>query len=75
MIRRYFLNLLIAIDQLLNTLAGGDPDETISSRIGKRTATCLLCRWFCALLNKIDPNHCKNSIENDEGGNAVIKGG
>ena len=32
---RYFFNLLIAIDQLLNALMGGDPDETISSRMGK----------------------------------------
>jgi len=71
--KRYLFNILIAIDQFFNTLAGGDPDETISSRIGKRTETCLLCRWMCAVLNKINPQHCKNSIEKDEGGNAVIK--
>lgn len=35
MIRRYFLNLLIAIDQLFNAITFGDPDETISSRLGK----------------------------------------
>jgi hypothetical protein len=27
--------LLIAVDQLGNTLFGGEPDETISSRIGR----------------------------------------
>ena len=69
--RRYFWNILISIDQFLNTLAGGDPDETISSRMGKRVDSCLLCRWACALLNKINPQHCKNSIEPDEGSNGI----
>jgi hypothetical protein len=32
---RYFWNLLIAVDQLFNTVFGGDPDETLSSRMGK----------------------------------------
>jgi len=31
---RYFKNILIGIDQLINTLFLGDPDETISSRTG-----------------------------------------
>ena len=30
----YLKNLLIAIDQLGNTLAGGNPDNTISARVG-----------------------------------------
>ncbi|WP_417602506.1 hypothetical protein [Owenweeksia hongkongensis] len=30
----YFRPLFIGIDQLINTIAGGDPDNTISSRIG-----------------------------------------
>lgn len=72
--KRYFWNMLIAIDQLLNTLFGGDPDETISSRAGKYAANnrgwfpCVLCK----LLDIIDPNHCMKSIEKDEGGRAVI---
>jgi len=72
--KRYFWNILISIDQLFNALAGGDPDETISSRVGKRVDHCMLCRWFCTVLNKINPQHCKNSIEIDEGGNASTKG-
>lgn len=28
---RYILNLLIALDQLINTLIGGYPDETLSA--------------------------------------------
>ena len=35
MIFKYFLNILISLDQMGNTLLGGDPDETISSRLGK----------------------------------------
>lgn len=30
-IGRYLLNLLIALDQLVNTLIGGYPDETLSA--------------------------------------------
>ena len=30
----YWLNILIAIDQLGNTIAGGNPDNTISGRVG-----------------------------------------
>lgn len=66
--RRYTLNLLIAIDQLANTILGGVPDETISSRAAKGqlrgdTKWCLLCN----LLHLIDRNHCDKSIERDEG--------
>ncbi|MDP4158147.1 MAG: hypothetical protein Q8911_00075 [Bacillota bacterium] len=35
---KYFYNILIGIDQLCNTILGGDPDETISSRMGKHLA-------------------------------------
>jgi hypothetical protein len=30
----YLFNLLVAVDQLFNVLAGGNPDVTISGRIG-----------------------------------------
>lgn len=73
-VRSYLFNVLIAIDQFGNALLGGDPDETISSRLGKIMAKrkrCRICRLICWLLNKIDPNHCANSIEEDEGADAV----
>lgn len=69
---KYFWNILISIDQLINTIFGGDPDETISSRAGKdklkgyKWAICLC--WF---LNKLDPKHCSKSIEEDEGDDKV----
>lgn len=70
--KRYFFNILISVDQMLNTLLGGDPDETISSRAGKRVDTCAPCRWLCRLLDVIDPRHCHKHIEPDEGRNEVI---
>lgn len=60
----YFLNIAVAIDQFANTILGGNPRETISQRAakarnaGKRWG-CLLCR----ILDRIQPNHCTNSLE------------
>lgn len=73
--RKYLFNILIGVDQLANTFIGGDPDETISSRAGKLVAKneCKLCKVLCWLLNKIDSNHCANSIEKDEGADASIQ--
>lgn len=69
-IKQYFWNVLIAFDQLINALLGGDPDETISSRMGKliEQDKCPFCYWICThFLHKLDPNHCQKSIERDEG--------
>jgi hypothetical protein len=63
----YFLRILISIDQLANTILGGNEDETISSRAAK--AKLQGKRWGCVLckmLDKIDKNHCDKSIEMDE---------
>ena len=73
-IARYFWNILVAIDQLANTLLLGDPDETISSRAAKVKARggkwgCVLCKW----LDAVDPGHCERVIERDEGSKAVLK--
>lgn len=72
---RWFWNVLIAIDQLGNALIGGDPDETISSRLGKCSrAGCRACRLVCRALSWLDPrpgDHCIASIETDEGKDAA----
>lgn len=70
--RRYLRNLLISLDQLANALLAGDPDETISSRCGKRRETCRFCRWLCNLLDRIEYRHCEDSIEPDEGQDALL---
>lgn len=64
----YLFNFLIAIDQLLNTILGGFPDETLSSRAGKaRNNGKKWGCYFCKVLDAIDKNHCDKSIEWDEG--------
>jgi hypothetical protein len=71
MVKKYFFNVLIAIDQLANTLLGGDPDETLSSRMGKRVKHCRVCFYVCRVLHFFDPQHCQKSIESDEGSDAI----
>ena len=69
---RYALNWLILLDEAGNTLIGGDPGETISSRAGKaqlkgRRWACVLCR----VLGWIRSNHCEKSILPYVGARAV----
>lgn len=69
-IKRYFFRLFVSLDQLANTILGGYPDETMSSRMGKKLAqkrNCPICTVICRWLNYIDPEHCAESIEYDEG--------
>lgn len=65
--KTYLWNIFVSIDQLINTILGGDPDETISSRMGKALKRCSLCRFICKLIHPFDKNHCQKSVENDEG--------
>lgn len=70
--KRYLWNILVSIDQFFNTLFGGDPDETMSSRMGKHVDP--FCNFVCKLLNLIQKDHCVRSIEVDEGKDQVFKG-
>jgi hypothetical protein len=67
--KRYIWNILVSIDQLFNTILGGFPDETMSSRMGKHVAKkdCPFCKLVCKFLNLFETNHCIKSIEYDEG--------
>lgn len=82
--KKYIFNLLIAIDQFFAVLLSpvfnrfvngpykfGDPDETISSVMGKniKENKCPICKGLCFILNFIDKRHCNKSIEEDEGKN------
>ena len=77
---KYILNILIGLDQFGNTICGGDPDETISSRLGKlKLRHGGTIPWYRPLsrfvdwgLDKIDPGHSIDAIEADEGGDAVL---
>jgi hypothetical protein len=70
---------LYALDCFGNTLAGGDPRETISSRSGKARAAgrvwgCVLCRflgWVATLIAGQPTDHCAQSILPDAGAAAI----
>jgi len=69
-IKLYLINFLVSIDQLLNTILGGYPDETISSRIGKyirRNSPGWLPNKLNKFLGFLEKDHCVKSIEDDEG--------
>ncbi len=71
-IKRYIINVLLWLDLGANTLLGGDPQETLSSRLGKAAkrgnriayVCCRALRWF-------DKNHCINAIDKDEGDKSI----
>lgn len=75
---RYIVNLLVSIDQLGNVIAGGNPDNTISSRVGYYTQHSEIrsipwyWRAFEWIINTtfypIDgPDHCHEAFHNDAG--------
>lgn len=78
---RWPVNILIGIDQLCNTILGGDPDETISSRLGKLKVknggripwTRPLAKVIDWSLDRLDKNHSLDCIESDEGDDAAWK--
>lgn len=80
--KKYVWNLLIAVDQLCNAILGGDPDETISSRLGKwaRSGYHIACDtrllvWAVAnwVVNRFEKDHFRKSIDDTEGDDAVLK--
>ncbi len=76
---RWGLNVLIGVDQLGNALLMGDPDETISSRLGKMKRRHggripwhrPLSKTIAWGLGKLDPGHVIDAIEDDEGDDSV----
>jgi len=78
--KKWIVNILIGVDQLGNALLMGDPDETISSRLGKmKLHYGGVIPWYRPLskivdygLDKIDPNHSIDAIEHDEGKDEVL---
>lgn len=77
---KYLLNIAIAVDQLGNALTGHDPQETISSRLGKLKRKYggkiprrfPLKRLIDAGLDLIDENHSLEAINEREGADAVL---
>lgn len=71
-IGKYLTNLALSVDQLFNAIFAGDPDETISSRIGKKP-NHWISKLLCPLLHLLDKNHCRDAKELDEGKDDVWK--
>jgi len=76
----YFLNVAVVFDCFCNTLAGGDPNETISSRCAKAQVYEQSqkppvwgggCR-MCSFLAFFQENHCAKALERNTGARAVI---
>jgi hypothetical protein len=63
---KYILNVLIAIDQLVNALIGGYPDETLSASawLGEQQGKffpCIFRPLIDFLFLPIERNHCANA--------------
>jgi len=65
-VTRYFWNVLVAFDRLVNTILLGDPKETISTRLAKlRDKGNKLGEVGCDILDTIDDNHCDEAKKTD----------
>jgi len=63
---RYFWNVLVAFDRLVNAILLGDPKETISTRLAKlRDKGNKLGKLGCSILDSIDTNHCNEAKKTD----------
>ena len=64
--RLYFYNLLVGLDQFVNVVLGGAPDQTISSRCWVHRdhwAGALAVRFIDTLFSGIESWHCQKSFE------------
>jgi len=63
-VKSYFKRLALSVDQLVNTITGGDEDETISSRVGRNAVEG---KWWALVLERIidaviGKGHCRKAI-------------
>lgn len=68
-VSRYLFRVMVAIDQLGNTLLGGRPDETLSGNVGYNAKQGKA--WALRLEKVINfimrnPTHCRDCVEYDE---------
>lgn len=72
-VKQWGINCWEGADNQLSAQLGGDPDETLSSRLGKAREKGSGWSIVANGLDKValevfnDPNHCQKSIERDEG--------
>jgi len=67
---KFLLNVLISLDQLANTLAGGLPDVTISGHVGYMATRNKRWKWIENLIDytfePIENDHCLHTYLNDD---------
>jgi len=68
---RYLLNILVGVDQLINVILLGDPDETISSRVGRVMPNSKIAKAIDWLMF-YQRDHCRKAIERDEGKGDIL---
>ncbi|MDP1681067.1 MAG: hypothetical protein Q8L39_04755 [Burkholderiales bacterium] len=59
--KSYVLNIVYALDLLINALFRGQRHETVSARWGKISGHVRLWYWACRLLNWFDREHCEQA--------------
>ncbi len=67
--KEYFWNIFIALTQLLNTLTGGWPDESTSSRVYRLSQAGMpRAKVIHAAIDKLffwQRNHCKSAYDEE----------
>ena len=76
--KQYLLNVAIAIDQTLNALRGGSPDETLSAAVWRTEHKGRwLGRVFRPLIDLVfallEKDHCRKSFESERDGRHLPK--
>ena len=76
--KQYLLNVAIAVDQTLNALRGGSPDETLSAAAWRTEQKWRwLGRVFRPLIDLLfalfEKDHCRKSFESERNGRHLPK--
>lgn len=72
-LRKFGMNLALWADHGLNTILLGDPNETVSRRVGRAAEenqkwACVFCHWLSQTFGK---DHCQKAIEPGTSGREI----
>lgn len=78
-LKNYLLNVAIALDQLINALRGGAPDETLSAAAWRTEQKGrVLGRFFRPVIDLLfrllEKDHCRKSYESELNGRHLPDG-
>ena len=76
--KQYLLNVAIALDQVLNALRGGSPDETLSAAAWRteqkgRLLGRVLRPLIDLVFSLLEKDHCRKSFESERDGRHLPK--